>query len=193
MRNFGIILTCGRGHISSQTILPIIAELDDYIVVNNGNSDMTILWLAQNKVKHVALPVNMGISAAQRIALEFAQPDDLIFTIDDDLIIPTGTIKAMADVAARYPSNYAFAPVNDSISPDCKPTILEDTDEIEFTTHVSALRCYDYSVASKLFNIQRDINRFEYLRNNGGKCGYIKALHIQEMDIERRPADQYIF
>lgn len=193
MRTFGIILTCGRVGVSSQTILPIISELDDYIIVNNGNTDMTILWLAQNRIKHVALPYNVGISAAQRIALEFAQQGDLIFTIDDDLIIPSGTIHEMAEVAAAYPDNYAFAPINDSIDINFKPVALEDTTDIEFTTHISALRCYHYNIAKQLFNIQQDLNRFAWLRGFGGRCGYIKNLHIQEMDVERRPENEYIF
>jgi len=192
-RKFGIILTCGRGQVSHQTIPSIIKELDDYIVVNNGNSDPTILWLAQNKVKHVALPVNMGISCAQRIALEFAQKDDLIMTIDDDLVIPEGLITSLAEVSERYDDMTALAPVNDSISEGYYPQILEETDEIQWTGHISALRCHSYDIAKKIFDIPRDLNRFAFLRGLGGRCGYVKALHIQEMDIERRPEDQYIF
>ncbi len=194
MRKFGIILTCGRAAMSSVTIPEVIGELDAYVVVDNASPDMTILWLAQNKHPFAALPKNVGISAGQRIGLEFAQEGDLIFTIDDDLNVPKGTITEMAEEYAKHDGLTILAPLNDSISPDCVPFVIEEKDGIQWSTHVSALRCFSYDLAKVIFNIPRDITRCEHVRNMGGKCGYITSLHITEIDPDnRRPNDEYIF
>jgi N-acetylglucosaminyl-diphospho-decaprenol L-rhamnosyltransferase len=96
---------------SSPTILRALHSIPsacEVIVVDNGSSDTIAELLADQPVKLVRLPENIGFGGASNIGAALATREFVLF-LNPDAVLEPGAISALVDAAQRIP-NAAFNP-----------------------------------------------------------------------------------
>lgn len=83
----------------------------EVILVDNGSSDDTLEHVRSEfpKVKILPLGSNRGVAAGRNAGLALAQ-GELLMILDNDTIVPAGTIERMADYFERNPEIGILAP-----------------------------------------------------------------------------------
>lgn len=76
----------------SDTILSVVRELEsvkpeyDYVVINDCSTDNTLDILRENNIRHIALPVNLGIGGGVQTGFKYAVQEgyDIAVQLDGD-------------------------------------------------------------------------------------------------------------
>ena len=84
-------------------ILPLVKDLNnygyDYIVINDASTDDTETLLKENNIKHLNLPVNLGIAGVTRLGFMYGKDYDYdcVVCVDGDGQHPPKYIHKLID------------------------------------------------------------------------------------------------
>ena len=93
--NFGIIffmktLVIVPSYNESAIIIELVKEIKrkapdmDYIVINDASTDITKQLLKLNNINHINLPINLGLTGATRVGMEYAYDNNYDYAIKID-------------------------------------------------------------------------------------------------------------
>ena len=93
--NFGIIffmktLVIVPSYNESAIIIELVKEIKkkvpdmDYIVINDASTDITRQLLKLNNINHINLPINLGLTGATRVGMEYAYDNNYDYAIKID-------------------------------------------------------------------------------------------------------------
>ena len=82
----------------------------DYIVVNDGSTDSTEQILRQNHIRHVRLPINLGIGGAIQTGYRYAREQgyDIAVQLDGDRQHDPSYIRALTDPIIAGEADYCI-------------------------------------------------------------------------------------
>ncbi len=100
MKNISVVIPTFNGCHLLQESLPFIygalnGTKSEIIVVDNGSSDSSLLWLKTQKVKIIALAKNYGFTKACNEGAKIAQ-NALILFLNNDCLIPPNLVADLA-------------------------------------------------------------------------------------------------
>jgi glycosyltransferase involved in cell wall biosynthesis len=84
------ILTIIPSYNEEEIIIDLVKEFKkntngiDYIVINDASTDRTKQLLKLNNIIHMNLPVNLGLTGATRVGMEYAYENDYDYAIKID-------------------------------------------------------------------------------------------------------------
>lgn len=123
------------------------------IVINNGSSDGTAEWLAeQHEISVISNPENRGCAPAWNQGVAAAADADWVVVLNNDVLLPKGWLAALLDGAERYgldvvcpamrerDQNYAF--------PDYADAFMR---ELQSAVRINAAHGVCFAVSRRVF------------------------------------------
>jgi GT2 family glycosyltransferase len=180
----------------------------DHFVIDNGSVDGTVEWLKENDFKKVIYnKENVGISKGSNQALEeiLKEQYDLIIKMDNDCFIETDRIlekivviySAMGEFSPKYVLSPYVNGINNQPTRGGKDGVggytIGLTAIIGGLFHIvpfSVYSKYTYDESLPLAKYQDDFF-CKWVKENGGRIGYIEELKVQHYEGTDNQAKRY--
>lgn len=181
-----IMVTCNRIDLTIKTIESLRKNglKESILVVDNGSTDGTQKWLIQqDDVELITLPENMGISYAQKFAVDTTPAHDWYLFIDNDIeLVTENFISNMHYVCNMLGDKYIIGASVVNIDPAFYPEILGykrvANQTFELTSHVAGCYAMSALAVKQVLHIKTCAVKMRRWRGNHNYVGYAKWLEV---------------